>query len=327
MAISRTALINVTIFASILMMPAVGSELGGRPFSSPDEVTTMPDSWSAKRLSRPAGADLALAIDQQLYPALLPLIHEFARTNRIKVALQEGTCGVAAGALADKSADITGMCCPPGPLDRMPGVRYHTIGIAAIALLVHPSNAVAEVGLDQARAMFGGHTRSWADLPASGFKAGPASDIRAITRLHCKPRPGHWRLLLDNENLFAPDMHEVPAIRDMVAEVAGSPTAIGYETLWHVADNAVASKVRPLRLNGADPADRTALAAGRYPLYRVMNITTWQGPDGNPLADRLAAWLVARAEAIDPSYGIVPAAELRRHRWRFADNELVGEPK
>lgn len=323
----RLALIIFSLFALCLMSDGGARELGGRPFSAPNDVTAMPDNWQAKRVSRPAEVDLALAIDQQLYPALLPLIGEFARTHNLKLALQEGTCGVAAGALADKSADITGMCCPPGPLDRMPGVRYHTIGIAAIALIVHPSNAARDISLDQARAMFGGRTRSWADMPVSGFTPGPASDVRTITRLHCKSRPGHWRLLLDNENLFAADMHEVPAIRDMVAEVAGSPTAIGYETLWHVAGNISAGKVKPLQLSGTDPADRAALAAGRYPLYRVMNVTSWQGADANPLADKLVAWLVGRAAAIDPSFGIVPASELRRQGWLFAGDELVGEPR
>jgi phosphate transport system substrate-binding protein len=313
--------------AFAILGTASAADLGGRPFIPPGDALAMPDSWTGKRVARPAEADLSLAIDQQLYPALLPLIQNFARVNGIKVALQEGTCGVAAGALADKTADITGMCCPPGPLDRMPGVRYHTIGIAAIALIVHPSNPVGDVGFDEARAMFGGKTRSWSDLPVSGVKVGPTSEIRAVTRLHCKSRPGHWRLLLDNENLFSIDMHEVPAIRDMIAEIGASRAAIGYETLWHVAANESAGKVKQLRLSGIDPADGAALAAGRYPLYRVMNITSWQGPDANPMADKLVAWLVAKASEIDASYGIVPAVELRRHGWRFIGDELVGEPR
>lgn len=287
----------------------------------------MPNSWHAKSLIRPDGADLALAIDQQLYPAILPLVQDFARRHHIKVALQEGTCGVAAGALAEKSADITGMCCPPGPLDRMPGVRYHTVGIAALALIVHPTNPVGGVSLAEARRMFGGKARNWGELPINGFKAGPASDIRAVTRLHCKPRPGHWRLLLDNENQFAPDMHEVPAIRDMIGEVGQSPMAVGYETLWHVLDNASTAKVKPLKLDGIDPADRAALAAGRYPLYRVMNLTSWEGKEANPMAAKLVAWLLEKAPTIAPGYGIVPAADLRRNGWKFDGDEVVGEPR
>lgn len=288
----------------------------------------MPATWMERGIKRPPDVDLALAIDQQIYPAILPLVQRFAKDNRLKIAMVEGTCGVASGALAEKSADVTGMCCPPGPLDRLPGVRYHTLGISSIALIVNPSNPLADVTLTQARSLFGGDIRNWGDLPVGGYSSGQGDGVQAITRLHCKPRPGHWRLLLDNEDLFSPEARDVPAIRDMIAAVARTRSAVGYETLWHVADNARAGKVKALRLNGVDPADVGAVARGKYPLYRVMNLTTWEtGLPANPVADRLIEWLVANAPMIDPVFGIVPASALRANGWKFAGNELVGEPR
>lgn len=286
----------------------------------------MPPEWVSRQIQRPEGVDVALAIDQQLYPAILPLVQRYAAANRLKVAMIEGTCGVAAGALADKSADITGMCCPPGSLDRMPGVRYHTLGIASLALIVHPRNPVTDIRLDQARALFGGQFRSWADLPSSGFATRAGAEVEAVGRLHCKSRPGHWRLLLDDESLFSPDMVEVPAIKDMIIEVARSPTAIGYETTWFIAHHARDGRVKPVRLNGIDPRDAASLARGAYPLYRVFGITSWQGRDANPKAAALVAWLVAHADEMAPEYGIIPVSALRRQGWRFDRDELVGEP-
>jgi ABC-type phosphate transport system substrate-binding protein len=300
--------------------------LGGRPFSRPDETADMPAAWLGKAVQRPEGVDVALALDQQLYPAVVPLVQRYARETGLKVALQEGTCGIAAGALAEKTADITGMCCPPGPLDRLPGVRYHTLGIAALALIVNPVNPLRSVSLDEARSLFSGKARSWADLPTSGIKPGAAAEVQAVARLHCKGRPGHWRLLLDNESLFSPALVEVPAIQDMITEVSRDRAAIGYETLWHIADKAKAGTVRPLRLAGVEATDGEALAAGRYPLYRVFNITSWRGGDANPKAAALVDWLVQRATEMDPSYGIVPVSSLRRHGWRFVGDELVGHP-
>lgn len=301
--------------------------MGGRPFSPPGEILPMPPEWVARAIERPAGADVALALDQQLYPALVPLIERFVRATGIKVALQEGTCGLAAGALSSKTADITGMCCPPGLLDRFPGVRYHTIGIAAIALIVHPDNPLSSITLDDARRLFGGQVKTWAELPESGFTPKPGVEVQTVARLHCRTRPGHWRLLLDDENLFSPTTFEVPAITDMLTEVSRSPAAMGYETLWHVVANATTSKVKAVRLNGVAPDDRAAVAAGRYPLYRVFGITTWEGETANPAAARLAAWLVERAHEIPRLYGIVPAADLRRQGWTFLDDELVAEPR
>lgn len=302
------------------------AELGGRPFSDPARTVPMPAEWTARPIARPAHADLALAIDQQLFPALRPLVEDWARMHRQRVALQEGTCGIASSALAEKSADITGMCCPPGALDRLPGVRYHTIGVAALALITHPANPLDDITLAQARRLFGGDIRSWAELPVSGVGDG-AGRVRTVTRLHCAARPGHWRLLLDDADRFALDMTEAPAIADVIRHVAGTPGAIGYETLWHVRSEAARGAVRPIRLNGIAPDDDAALAAGRYPLYRTFSISSWSGaPAADPSADALVRHLVDNAGGIDPSFGIVPVQRLRAAGWRFVGDEVVGEP-
>lgn len=315
--------------SALVVRPAAAraeATLGGRPFSLPEETAEMPASWRSRAVQRPEGVDVALALDQQLYPALLPMVQHYARETGLKVALQEGTCGIAAAALAEKTADITGMCCPPGPLDRLPGVRYHTLGIAALALIVNPANPLRSVSLDEARRLFSGKARSWSELPSSGIKPGAAAEVQAVARLHCKGRPGHWRLLLDNDGLFSPALVEVPAIQDMITEVSRDRGAIGYETLWHIADKAKAGAVRPLQLDGIDASDGEALAAGRYPLYRVFSITSWRGRDANPEATAMVDWLVQRAAEMVPSYGIVPVSSLRRHGWRFAGDEIVGHP-
>lgn len=305
---------------------AAERELGGRPFSDPAEVTPMPATWTGRAVRRPEGADLALAIDQQLFPAIQPMVRAWAVRQGLKVALVEGTCGIAADALASKTADITGMCCPPGPLDRLPGALYHTIGISAVALLVHPGNPLSEVDLATARKLFGGDIRSWADLPVSGVGT-MGQRVQAVARLHCATRPGHWRLLLDNPDLFSLNVVEVPAIADMLRHVAGEPSAIGYETLWHVADKLGAGKVKALRLNGHRPEDDDAVARGLYPIYRVFNITSWsKSPAADARAAALARHLVDSAAQIDASFGIIPAARLRAAGWRFVGDEVVGEP-
>jgi ABC-type phosphate transport system substrate-binding protein len=307
--------------------------LGGRPFAAPGVEVPMPRSWIDAPVTRKARKPVALALslDQQLYPALLPLIERFARDRDIEIAVQEGTCGTSTGALAEKSADITGFCCPPGETDRLPGLRFHTVGIGSIALLVHPGNPIEGVTADAARRLFGGHARDWGDLPMGGVKLHPKGEVRAITRLHCKSRPGHWRLILDDEDQFGRDVEEVSAIEDMILQVSRNKGAIGYETLYHATLFAESRKaaVRTIKVDGKAPEDQDALAAGKYPFYRVFNITTWsQGPATDPLARELAAWLLAQADAgaLDPRYGIVPAARLRANGWKFLDDELVGEP-
>lgn len=312
---------------AVTVAPAAAEELGGRPFSNPDFVVPMPKEWVERSVEAktPQPVDLALSIDQQLYPAILPLVQRFARENNIVIAMQEGTCGLALGAAADKSADIAGYCCPPGDLDRLPGLRYHTLGIGAVALITHPSNPLSRITLAEARAAFAGEVSNWSELPVSGISTGKGT-VRAVGRLHCKARPTEWQLILANENMFGFDLIPVPAIGDMIGVVANTPGALGYETLWHIAQYP-SHKVKVLALDGVDPHDSAALAAGRYPLFRVFSISSWaDAPAHKPLADRLVRYLIANAANIDPVFGFVPVQTLREGGWKFKGDELVGKP-
>ncbi len=313
---------------SALMRPypaaSQAKSLGGQPFSPPDALTPMPPSWMERPIARPQGVDLMLALDQQIFPALVPFAMKWGQEKGLKLAAQEGTCGLASAALGEKSADITGMCCPPGVVDRLPGVSYHTIGISPVAIIVHPSNPLNDISWEQARALFTGAVQSWSDLPMSGIAT--KHEVRAITRLHCKPRPGHWKLLIGNPDDFARQALDVTAVKDMIIEVSQTKDAVGWETLYHIADNAQRGQVKILKLNGIHPSDLRATAEGRYPFYRVMGITSWAaGPAVNPKAQDLVATLVASAPAIDPYYGILSAQELRKNGWKFKNDELVGE--
>ncbi len=305
----------------------VPAALAGPAFSDQRATAQMSPAWREQglRYADWAGeADLAVSLDQHLYAALLPLIKRYAREHHLDIALQEGTCGISAGALEDKQVDVGGFCCPAGRSDRLPGLRFHTLGIAALALIVNPANPVGDISLGQAREIFRGRISDWGALPG-GRRGRP---VQAVARLHCKARPGHWRLLLDNEDLFGPRVEEVSTIPDMLAAVAIGPDVIGYETLWMAERGADRGKVKLLRLGGVAASDRAALAGGRYPLYRVYNLTTWETPNTrNPKAAALVQYLLQQVGRIDRRYGLVPAPVLRAQGWRFHGDELVGTPR
>lgn len=307
-----------------------GGELGGRPFDPPGAVTSMPDEWVSRPVTHatPEPVDLALALDQQLHPALTPLIEAFARERSVRIATQSGTCGISSGALAEKTADMGGFCCPPNDTDRLPGLRYHTLGIGALAIIAHPDNPLDSITVEEARGLFGGKYARWSDLPVSAIKEGPEIATRAVARLHCKLRPGHWRLILDTEDDFGTTTQEVGAITDMIMQVAKTPSAIGYETLWHVHRHADQGAVKVLKIGGVDPRDGDALAQGRYPFYRVFNITTWaDAPAANALADALLAYLQRHMTDVAPEFAIVDVDRLHKAGWMFEGDELVGEPR
>ncbi|MBF0343614.1 MAG: hypothetical protein HQL06_05205 [Nitrospirae bacterium] len=306
------------------------SQLRGAPFSDPAKVFSMTDKWVKQPIKYEQwaeGADLAVALDQQLYPAILPLIKKYEKVNNLKIAVVEGTCGTVAGAAMRKSTDITGMCCPPGLNDRLPGLKYHTLGIASVALLVNKDNPVDNISIDEARKVFMGKILSWSEIKGPTFMKGAGIPLKPVIRLHCKSRPGHWCLLLANEDLFGHRLIEVGTIMDMLAMVASLKGAIGYETLWHVTNLKYAGKIKPLKIDGIDPADNDKLAAGLYTIYRTFSITTWQQPDiSNPNAQKLVQYILQNLKAIDKSYSIVTVDHLKMTGWKFHEDELVGEP-
>ncbi|MDM8568882.1 substrate-binding domain-containing protein, partial [Thiotrichales bacterium HSG1] len=297
--------------------------LAGKAFTDPTQKVDMPKEWLEQSIEYEQwakGADLAISLDQQLYPALLPIIKKYGKQNKLDIAVQEGTCGTSAKALKDKIADIAGFCCPPSETDRLTGIKFHTLGIASLVLLIHPENPIDNLTFEQIQKIFQGNFFRWSDVN------GPRKMVQVLGRLHCKQRPGHWRLILDNEDLFSPRMSEVGTIPDMISEVANNPSAIGYETLWMCEHYQSKGKIKVLSVDSVAPTDNEKLLTGEYPLYRTFNITTWELKP-NAEAQKLTKYLIEHMGDVEAKYGIVPVQKLRAAGWKFKDNEVIGEPK
>jgi ABC-type phosphate transport system substrate-binding protein len=319
-------LLSVTTYASRLV-----NDLRGPAFSDPSKIQEMPDAWKSQPIKyEPAvgDADVTIALDQQMYPALSPSIKEYAKKNNLKIAINEGTCGITTGMLSRKATDIAGVCCPPDVTDRFPGVKYHTIGVMPLVIFVHPDNPIDNITLEQARQIYQGEIIRWSELKTSDGKNGPNMPIQPVTRLHCKIRPGHWRLLLDNEELFTPGIIDVGAIPDMIAQVAGNQRAIGFETYFDVQRwQATKGKVKPLKINGYTPEPSNLLSLN-YSLYHVYSLGAWEEEGlANPKAQKLVDYLLQQGEHLDKEVGLIPASQLKKAGWKFKDRELIGEPK
>ena len=304
--------------------------LKGPAFTNPLQIMDMDENWKKQRVKYDSGsedADLVISLDQQMYPAFSSIIKEYATKNHINISVNNGTCGISSGLLSRKAVDIGGYCCPPGITDRLPGLRFHTLGISAIALIVNPVNPVSTITMDEARRIFMGELNRWSSLLMSESAKGPNLPIQPVGRLHCKLRAGHWRLILDNEDLFSPTLQEVGAIPDMIAQVTGNERAIGYETLWMIHNFKSKGHVKTLRINGHDPESSEDVISGTYPLYRVYSLTTWEG-DGiaNPLAQKVVDYIMQQVEHMDSKFALIPASRLREAGWKFYGDELVGEP-
>lgn len=320
------------LFLSALIFyasPARAADLmGGPAFSDPSVTMPMPDEWQAQPVEYEEWADgaaLAVLLDQHLYGVYLDLVKEFARARGVDIAVREGTCGISAGLLSGRKVDLAGFCCPPATSDRLPGLVYHTVGVGPLALIVHPNNPVDDITLGMAREVFAGRRTRWAQVP--GAEAMGSALIQPVARLHCKQRPGHWRLLLDNEDQFGTNLAEVGSIDDMMLSVSEDPLAIGHVATWNVTRLGGRWPVKVLRIGGVAPDDRQALLEGRYPLYRAYTVAVWEDPRVHKrLATELVAFLRESAGRLDPTFHMITVRELRDAGWIFTGDELTGGP-
>ena len=272
-----------------------------------------------------------VALGQQSYPIFNKLILEYAKKHSVKIVVKPGTCGITAGRLRRKSADIGAYCCPPAKSDRLPGLEFHSIGISPIALIVHPDNPLKNISSKQAREVFQGISTRWTQVDKS-LDNKFAHLIKPIGSLHCKIRPGHWRGLLANEDQFSPSLFEVGVIPDMISQVSRNTGAIGWEVPLMVSHHQSKGKVRMLKIDGHEPTDLNYVLSGKYPLYRSYSLTTWKTNSGNKskksqlLAKNLVSYLQQHIEKNHSKVSYIPPSQLRRAGWQFQGDELIGQP-
>jgi phosphate transport system substrate-binding protein len=321
--------ISIMVLSLLIITPLnalAGNKYKAAPvFSDPDHVSDMGDGWSEKPIKyKPSVGDVKLnvLINQQVSSALLPLAEKFAAERKVDIEFGVGTCGISAGALSRKEVDMGGYCCSPGKIDRLPGLKFHTLGITPLLVLVNKDNPVENVSLQQARKLFSGELTNWQQV------GGPDLPVTPLGMLHCKKRPGHWRMILSKANMYSAEFKVTGNINDTLSMVAGTPGGIGFEIIVNVRSFEMSDKVKALKIDGHDPLNLKRMRLGLYPFYRALGVTTWEGANvANPLADELADFMVKQTKIIGSDNGIVHAEALRKEGWQFKGNELVGDIK
>ncbi|MEG3640125.1 substrate-binding domain-containing protein [Magnetococcus sp. PR-3] len=326
-----------TLMASMAffsVLPAAAMEpprtLLGPAFSDPNHVAPKSDTWVKRPIiytKAHQGADVTVVLDQHTYPALLPMVQAYARKHKLNIAVKEGTCGISEGMLNRKQLDIGGYCCPAAAQERLPGLTFHTLGISALAILAHPENPVDNLTANEVRKIFQGQMTQWPQVQSAKGKQ-YNKPIQPVARLHCKIRPGHWRLILDNEDLFHSRVSQVGSIPDMIAQVAKLKGSLGYEEIWITTHRyKKLGQVKLLHIDGYDPMDHASLIQGHYPFYRVHNISTWEAEGlANPQAQALVSYLRKNMDQVDPAFQIIPADQLPAGGWSFKGTEIIAAP-
>ena len=227
------------------------------------------------------------------------------------IAVTGGGSGTGIAALINNTVDIANASRAIKPEEladaEAHGVRPVEFVVArdAIAVIVHRSNPVDQLSLDQISRIYSGEIRNWAEV---------GGEDRPIVRLSRETNSGTHVYFLeevlrlgqkDNPTLFSPDTLLLPSSEGITAELAYNRNAIGYDGLGYVTDDV---KVLAVAANPSGPYILPSAASvndGTYPIARDLYMYTAGQP--TPEAQAYLAWIVGlEGQAIVTQLGFVP---------------------
>ncbi len=210
---------------------------------------------------------ITIAGSTSVQPFSEVLAEEFMAQNPdTKVNVQGGGSTQGIEATREGVADIGASSREIKPEEKLP--YQYLIARDGIIVVVHPSNKVNNLTLDQVKAIFTGNIRNWKDV------GGKDGEITLVSReAGSGTRDGFETLAMDKESISnrALIANSTGAIRMIVA---GDRNAVGYISLA-VLDYTV----KPVRVDGIDPTSEN-IRNNRYPINRPFIYVTNSEPTG-----------------------------------------------
>ena len=218
-----------------------------------------------------------------------------------KITVKKTGSGDGAAALVDGRCDIASMSRFMKPEEfkaavdkgRMPVAT--AVAMDGVCMIVHPSNPVKGLTLEQIRKIYKGEIRNWKDL------GGTDSPIVVISRDTSSGTYETFNEKVMNKEKMSDGVEYVnanPQVYNRVKETAG---AIGYVGLGFVDAN-----VKAVPVEGVAPSRKT-IAAGVYPISRPLFLFTNGYPQlGSLLHVYVTFYLSEKGQEIVESKGFVP---------------------
>jgi len=171
----------------------------------------------------------------------------------------------------------------------------------AVVLIVHPSNPVENLALDDLRRVFRGDARSWSDL------GGPPLPVTPVVQ----PGTADVTEFFVEEALGGEPIRAqaLTAANDslVVEQVARTPGAIGYVTLCTPVDRVKVLRAATLKGLPYWRPDLEAIYRGDYPLTRFYNLYVRAG--GKQLANGLVTFVTSiDGQRLVREAGLVPTS-------------------
>lgn len=174
----------------------------------------------------------------------------------------------------------------------------------AIAVVVHPSNPVNGLTLQQISDIYTGKITNWKEL---------GGQDRPIVLLSRESNSGTYVYFLENvirmgdstsKLLFSPETLLMPSSEGISTEIRQNPNTIGYDGLGYVTpDQKMLGVAKDTQSEFVLPSVES-VNAGTYPIARPLYMYTAREPAGQVKA--YLDWVMGEGQALIPQLGFVP---------------------
>ena len=183
---------------------------------------------------------------------------------------------------------------------------FHAVAMDGLPVLVHPSNPISELTVDQVRDIYTGKIKNWSEL------GGPDARIICISRdTNSGTYETFYKLVMTHavgeekvKEKIAPTAEYVGSNGAIRARVQKTPAAIGYAGLGFVDRT-----VKALTIDGVYP-DQETVTSGTYPIARPLFMVTDGYPKlGTHVHRFVNTYLTAKGQEIVEAIGFVPVTK------------------
>lgn len=174
----------------------------------------------------------------------------------------------------------------------------HVVAVDGIAMIVHPSNPVKGLTVQQVKDIYNGKYTNWKEL------GGPSVEIVKISRDTNSGTYETFEKLVMSKEKIEESTEYVGSNGAARQRVQSTPAAIGYVGLGFVDRT-----VKALDIEGIYPDSRT-IASGVYPIARPLFMFTDRYPKlGSHLHAFITLYLTPRGQEIVEEIGFIPVTQ------------------
>jgi phosphate transport system substrate-binding protein len=259
-------------------------------------------AWGCSKKEPPK---IRIAGSTTILPFMMRVAKDYSGKGDIEI--QMNSCGSLKGvqALLNGTCDVA-MCSSPVPADILADaaskgiqIKGFPFGFDIIVPIVHPSNPVQNLSLDQLAAIYQGTIDSWA-----GVGGGPGK-IDVVARAVSSGTREVWSQAV----LKSAKCKEAWVVRDsnsgVLAYVAEHPEAIGYVSLA-----IVNHEVKALFVNGVAPTVDSAKTK-RYPISRQLVLYVEDKSLSYPVKSLIVFVLGSQGQRMVADSGFIPQDSLK----------------